>query len=146
MEINSNGCFPGYLLTTKWGERCICAFGSGKKTWNELNHLINPIGSMGLVYQPNISVVYLRNGGTKHLRQSFMYSAYVSRKIPAPRIAENSKLGETRPQGGHPKGLLGFWVFFVWRCVVYCWWLKSGDHQLRLLVHPRICKVLYINI
>ena len=26
----------------------------------------------------------------------------------------------------------------------YCWWLKSGDHQLRLVVYPTIYKVLYI--
>ena len=26
----------------------------------------------------------------------------------------------------------------------YCWWLKSGDHQLRLVVYTFIYKVLYI--
>ena len=28
--------------------------------------------------------------------------------------------------------------------VNYCWWLKSGDHQLRLVVYPIIHRVSYI--
>ena len=26
----------------------------------------------------------------------------------------------------------------------YCWWKKSGDHRLRLVVYPITCRVLYI--
>ncbi len=29
--------------------------------------------------------------------------------------------------------------------LTYCWWLESGDHQLRLVVYPIIYKVLYIS-
>ena len=31
-----------------------------------------------------------------------------------------------------------------WKIMRYCWWKKSRVHQLRLVVHPNIDKVLYI--
>ena len=34
-----------------------------------------------------------------------------------------------------------FWKWFV---LPYCWWLKYGDHQLRLVVYPSIFRVSYI--
>ena len=83
-------------------------------------------------------------------------------------------------EGGHTQYIIyiffgresfgeGYWVLQVpsgayWcntcqpslHCMWYCWWLKSGDHQLRLVaypifwvsmgfIHPRWCKISAIN-
>ena len=37
------------------------------------------------------------------------------------------------------------WIYWWWCCtcfIPYCWWNKSGDHQLRLVVYPMISRVL----
>ena len=43
-------------------------------------------------------------------------------------------------------GWLGFYGFFFRRetSETYCWWKKSGVHQLRLVVYPSIFRALYI--
>ena len=31
------------------------------------------------------------------------------------------------------------------RCFTFCWWKKSGDHQLRLVVHPVIYRLFFTS-
>jgi len=43
----------------------------------------------------------------------------------------------------HMQGTL-FREYLYSQKLTYSWWLKSGDHQLRLVVYPNIYRVLYI--